>query len=78
MSEIANDDPILGIFRRTYTVESAVNDGENVIVSFEQARSYFNVRLSPRLARRLAADLVKVAEASEKWLAERKNPKKNS
>lgn len=78
MSQVSDRDPILGIDRRRYSLASALDDGEHVILSFERPDSYFNVRLSPRLARRLAADLVNVAEASERWLAERKNPKKNS
>lgn len=65
----------MGIERREYTVDSAINDGESVILAVERAPAlYFSFRMSPRVAKRLALDLTKVVLASDEWIA-RKKPK---
>jgi hypothetical protein len=67
-------EPIMGIDRREYTVDSAINDGESVILVVERAPAfYFNFRMSPRVAKRLALDLTKVALASDEWIARKKS-----
>jgi hypothetical protein len=61
-------DPIMGVEREKYSLQSSLTDGESVQLQIPRGDTYFDIRLSPDAARQLASDLVAIAKASDEYI----------